>query len=227
MPTHSYGQYCPIAKACEILEPRWTMLILSEMWSGSTRFNEIRRGVPGISPTLLSKRLKEMEASGLVERLEDRASGTIDYVITEIAMELEPIISSLGEWAHRNIESEVTLRDLDARLLMWNIRRKINVDALPDRRTVIRFNFPDAKKGEETYWLIAKPGMAVDLCMNDPGFDVDLFIEAQLKAMTSFWIGFSTLHAEVTHDRITFHGSPLLIKTIDKWLVRSSFAKAA
>lgn len=227
MPTHSYGQYCPVAKACELLEPRWTMLILSEMWSGSTRFNEIRRGVPGISPTLLSKRLREMEGSGLVERLEDRASGAIDYVSTEIARELEPIVRALGEWAHRNIEAEVTLCDLDARLLMWNLRRKIDLDALPERRTVIRFHFPDAKKGEETYWLIVKPGVPVDLCMNDPGFDVDLFIEAKLKAMTSYWLGFSSLRAETAQDRIAFHGNPLLIRTFDKWLLRSSFAEAA
>ena len=123
MSIHSYGQFCPVAKACEVVEPRWTLLILSEMSAGSTRFNEIRRGVPGISPTLLSKRLKEMEASGLVERLEDKASGSIDYVRTEMAIELKPIIQALGDWAQRHIEAEVTLCDLDARTLMWNLRR--------------------------------------------------------------------------------------------------------
>ena len=110
---------------------------------------------------------------------------------------------------------------------MWNLRRKIDLDALPERRTVIRFHFPDAKKGEETYWLIVKPGVPVDLCMNDPGFDVDLFIEAKLKAMTSYWLGFSSLRAETAQDRIVFHGNPQLIRTFGKWLLRSSFAEAA
>ena len=99
MPSKSYGLFCPLAMACEILEPRWTMLILNELWSGATRFSEIRRGVPGISPTLLSKRLKEMEKRGLIERLEDTAKGTVDYIRTPMAIELEPALMSLGEWA--------------------------------------------------------------------------------------------------------------------------------
>jgi DNA-binding HxlR family transcriptional regulator len=114
--------FCPIAMACEVVEPRWTMLILSEMWCGATRFNEIRRGVPGISPTLLSKRLKAMETQGLIERLEDPAKGTVDYIRTPRAIELDPVLELLGDWAYRNIEPEVALNNLKPDYLMWNLR---------------------------------------------------------------------------------------------------------
>lgn len=226
MTLQRYGQYCPISKACEVVEPRWTLLILSEMAQGSSRFNEIRRGVPGISPTLLAKRLRELELQGLVERIEDRAAATIDYVRTERAKELDAVLFALGQWAVRNLESETLLRDLNARALMWTIRRNIDTDALPRRRNVIRFHFPDApQKAERMTWLVVKPGEPVDLCLNDPRFEVDLFIEASLEAMTSYWLGYSSLAAEMVQERIRFTGSPVLAKTFDQWLVRGPFAE--
>ena len=224
MSTSSYGQFCPVAKACEILEPRWTVLILMVILGGASRFNEIRRGVPGVSPTLLSKRLRELEAQGLLERVEDPSTGAVDYIATDVASELDPIIDALGKWAHRNIDSKVTLRHLDARYLMWNIRRKLNVAAMPEGRNVIRFEFYDAKCSEK-YWLVVAPGAPVELCLTNPRFDVDLYIEASLKAMTSYWIGYSSLHSEIAKERIRLIGNPLLIRTIQKWLVRSAFAE--
>ena len=145
--------------------------------------------------------------------------------MTSAASELDPIIDALGKWAHRNIDSNVTLQHLDARYLMWNIRRKLNVAAMPERRNVIRFEFFDAKNSEKSYWLIITRGAPVELCLTDPRFDVDLYIEASLKAMTSYWIGYSSLHSELSKDRIRLIGNRLLIRTIDKWLVRSSFAE--
>lgn len=123
--------------AASLLEPRWTMLFLCEMWSGSTRFNEIQRGVPGMSTALLSKRLKELEANGLVTRRESTNGNYTEYLTTELADELAPLIRGLGEWAHRNIDCEVSLQDLDARLLMWKIRGKIDLLQLPRRKSVI------------------------------------------------------------------------------------------
>ena len=134
-----YPTFCPVAMAADMLEPRWTMLVLSEMWSGSTRFNEIHRGVPGMSPALLSKRLKDMEAKGLVARRSNPATGHAEYITTARADELEPIIRQLGEWAHRNVDTDVSLTCLDARMLMWNVRRKINRGALPMQKCVIQF----------------------------------------------------------------------------------------
>ena len=196
-----YTHFCPVAKACGILEPRWTLLVLCEMWSGSTRFNEIRRGVPGISPTLLSKRLKELELHGLVTRYENRANGDVAYRTTKMADELQPIVFSLGKWAHRHVDAEVTLDTLDARVLMWNMRRTIDVSAMHrSRRAVIQFIFPELLKDEQSYWLIARPGTALDLCLIDPGHDVDLYVTADLHAMTSAWIGYSTFRSERVRD---------------------------
>ncbi|WJH40432.1 helix-turn-helix transcriptional regulator [Aliirhizobium terrae] len=154
-----YNQFCPIAKACELIEPRWTLLLLSEMWSGSTHFNEIRRGVPGMSPTLMSKRLKQLEENGLVTRSINGRTGEITYVTTDIANELAPIVKELGRWAHRNVDAEVTLEHLDARLLMWNMRRKVDATGLPKRkRSVIEFSYPELPREERNYWIVSKPG---------------------------------------------------------------------
>lgn len=225
MAQDGYNHFCPIAKACEVLEPRWTLLVLSEMWSGSVRFNEIRRGVPGMSPTLLSKRLRDLEQRGLITRTPHRATGDINYKTTAIADELQPLVFALGQWAHRNIDAEVTLEHLDARLLMWNIRRKIDTSVLPKTgRRVVQFTFPELPEDSQSYWLIAKPGVPVDLCTSDPGHDVDLFITADLRAMTAAWMGLSTYAAEIARDRITLIGDRDLAASFGRWMVRSSFA---
>ena len=228
MSNDGYNQFCPVSKACEIIEPRWTLLILCEMSCGSTRFNEIRRGVPAISPTLMSKRLKELELRGIINRTEDQSTNEIHYTMTQMGNELQPIIQALGKWAHRNIDADVTLEKLDARLLMWNMRRKINTVTFPKhRRTVIQFTYAELPADEQRYWIIAKPGTAVDLCSVDPGFDVDLYINADLKAMTSAWMGHSTLRAQIVAEKIVMIGNRTLADTIDHWMVRSSMAIAA
>ena len=164
MTNECYESFCPVAKACEILEPRWTMLILSELWQGTTRFNEIRRGLPGISPTLLSKRLKEMEHNGLIRRIETVSAGEAGYVTTEMADELKSVVHAFGKWAHRNVDAEVSLEKLDARILMWNMRRKIDVLALPKgKTTVIQFTYPELINEQPHYWLVAKPGNATQV----------------------------------------------------------------
>lgn len=225
MAQNSYNQFCPIAMACEILEPRWTLLIMCEMWSGSQRFNEIRRGVPRMSPTLLSKRLKEMEARGLISRRENADSGLVTYKITPVGNELGPIVRALGQWAHKNVDTEVTLEHLDARLLMWNIRRNVDRNALPlSRKVTIQFTFPELESEQKSYWLIAKPGCDVDICWSDPGFDVDLYVNAQLRAMTSAWLGFSKLEKKIDNDQINLIGDEALANSIGSWLVQSSLA---
>jgi DNA-binding HxlR family transcriptional regulator len=210
--------------AASLLEPRWTMLLLCEMWSGSTRFNEIQRGVPGMSPGLLSKRLKEMEANGLVSRHTSGPSAHGEYVTTSLADELEPLIRGLGEWAHRNIDCEVSLQNLDARLLMWNIRRKIDLLQLPKRKSVIQFILKDKPNEPANYWLVAKPGEETDLCYTDPRFDVDLYVVGELRALTSAWMGHSTFASEIAAGRISLTGHDLMARTLTKWLMRSSFA---
>jgi DNA-binding HxlR family transcriptional regulator len=228
MTNDCYVSFCPVAKVCEILEPRWTLLILSEMWNGSTHFNDIRRGVPAISPTLLSKRLKQLEQHGLLTRTHDQNGGVYTYHLTRTAKELEPIIEQLGDWAHRNIETEVKLERLDARVLMWNMRRKVNTAVLPrNRRCVIQFIYSELSAAERNYWLISKPGHPVDMCMLDPGHDVDLYVSADLRAMTSAWMGMSSLQDEINHGKIELIGDESLINSIGDWMVRSRFATLA
>jgi len=222
-----YGLFCPIAKACELLEPRWTMPILAEMACGTTRFNDLRRSMPRISPTLLSKRLKEMEEQGLIERITSKGSGTIDYVRTPRAVELHTILKALGHWAQRNIDAKAALCDRDPKTLVWLLRRKINTDELPPTRIVMRFHFTDAPKTERTYWLVIKPGTAVDLCMSDPGFDVDLYVDTQVPVLTGILFGRYSLARELELERLRLVGAPKIRRTIGKWLRLSSFASSA
>ena len=211
--------------AASLLEPRWTMLLLCEMWFGSTRFNEIQRGVPGMSPGLLSKRLKEMEANGLVTRTNSGPGSRAEYLPTPLANELEPLIRGLGEWAHRNIDCKVSLQNLDARLLMWKIRGKIDLLQLPKRKSVIQFILHDAPNETANYWLLAKPGEETDLCYTDPKFDVDLYVVSELRDLTSAWMGHTTFKAELKAGRVTLTGHDLMARTLTKWLIRSSYAE--
>ena len=132
---------------------------------------------------------------------------------------------ALGQWAHRSVDSEVSLEHLDPRLLMWNMRRNIDVLALPkSRASVIQFTYPELAKEQRDYWLVAKPGQGVDLCLIDPGHDVDLFIRADLKAMTSAWMGWSSLRREIDAGKIVLIGNNGLVNTLEKWMVRCGYA---
>jgi len=219
-----YGLFCPTSKASEVLNPRWTIQILGELWDGSTRFNEIRRGLPGISPTLLAKRLKEMQENGLVERVADPASGAIDYIRTKKAAELDPILQGLARWAQRHITAEFALEDRDADVLMWTVHRRINQAALPKRRIVMRFNFTDATSPASTYWLMIKPDAPVELCVSDPGFEVDLFIETSVQVFTGIYLGRRSAAREIAEDRLFMSGEARLERTFERWLRISTYA---
>ncbi len=218
----TYGQFCPVAMAAEILASRWTFVLLSEMMSGSTRFNEIRRGVPRMSPALLSKRLKELEAANIVKRVQ--GSSVIDYRLTAAGEALRPVIKAMGDWSMRWVDTDCTLANLDAQLLMWNMRRRIDPQPLPQRRIVVQFVYPELPLEQRSYWLIVAPGTGTDLCSIDPGFDVDLYVHADLRAMTSAWMGMSRMEDEIEAERITLTGDRDLIRTLSGWLKRSGFA---
>ena len=227
MQDSSYPRFCPVAMAASLLEPRWTMLVLCEMWSGSTRFNEIQRGVPGMSPGLLSKRLKEMETNGLVARRGKGHGGYVEYLTTPLADEIQPLIRALGEWAHRNINCDVSLQHIDARMLMWSIRGKIDLLQLPKRKSVIQFMLKDPPKETLNYWIVAKPGEETDLCYTNPKFEVDLYVVCELRALTSAWMGHSSFEEEIESGRIALMGHDVMARTLTKWLMRSSFADVA
>lgn len=229
MPQRPYGLLCPISRACELLEPRWTIQIITELWNGSTRFNDIRRAVGNISSALLSKRLKELEALGLVERIFDPATGAVDYMRTEKAIKLEPALHALAEWAQCNIEAELFLGDLDVSTLMWAVRRKIDVSELPKRRTVIRFQFNDEPRPEHPrYWLLTEPGAVLpELCAYDPGLDIDLFIETSTISLGAILTGRTTIESETESGRLFLSGDASVARTVDRWLRRSCYASLA
>ncbi|WP_413874105.1 winged helix-turn-helix transcriptional regulator [Albidovulum sp.] len=217
MPGKPYGIICPISKACEYLEPRWTIQILCEMWAGSSRFNDIRRGVGHISPALLSRRLREMESAGMVERVEDRATGSVDYFRTAKAVALEPALYELMHWAQRNIEAELAVGEPNLSTMIWAARRYLKVAELPPRRAVMRFHFADVAKGRDRCWLVARPGAEVDLCTSDPGVDVDLYIEMTAVSLAAIMLGRTTIAREIEEGRLFLSGDARLIRTIDHW----------
>ncbi|MDX8499624.1 helix-turn-helix domain-containing protein [Mesorhizobium sp. VK4C] len=225
MTRRPYGLLCPISRACEFLEPRWTIQILTELWNGSTRFNDIRKGVGNISSALLSRRLKEMEALGLVERVEDEASGTIAYFRTEKSIKLEPAMNALAEWAQCNIEAEIALADVDVSTLMWFVRRKIDLAELP-RRAVIRFHFRgDPPPKCPLYWFVVEPGADLpELCSLDPRRDVDLYVETGVVSLGAILEGRSSIEREKEKGGLFLSGDPDLARTMDRWLRTSVYA---
>jgi len=226
MTRRPYGLICPISLACEILEPRWTIQILTEIWNGSTRFNDIRKGVGSISTAILSRRLKEMEALGLVERIEDKAAGTIDYFRTEKAIKLEPAMMALAEWAQCNIDAEIALSGAGASTIMWAVRRMIDLSKLPRRRAVIRFHFRDDPPPKDPhYWFVVEPGAALpELCSLDPGRDVDLYVETGVVSLGAIIEGRSSIEREKERGGLFLSGDPGLARSMDRWLRTSVYA---
>ena len=225
MAERSYGQFCPVAMASELLCTRWTMVLLRELLAGSTRFNDLRRGLPRMSPALLSQRLKELEEGGILERIpvEDEP-GILEYRLTRSGQELMPIVLGVGRWGQRWVASQLSLKQLDAQLLMWDMRRTMQFDPPPSRRQVIQFRFPDAPAKVRSWWLIAAPEKPVDLCSIDPGFDVDLYVTSELEAMTAIWMGIETVRNASENGRMMLTGDEKLATTMQAWLRLSPFA---
>jgi DNA-binding HxlR family transcriptional regulator len=218
-----YGQFCPVSKAAEILNERWTILIIRELLLGSRRFNDLRRGVPLMSPSLLSQRLKDLQAHGVIERRRRSHARGGEYVLTQAGEELRPIVMSFGEWGQRWVRSQLREDDLDAGLLMWDIRRTIDAAVFPPQRTTVEFDFSDAPKGERQWWLVVEGG-EVELCFDDPGFPVDLYLRTGLQTMTRIWMGDITIAEARRRDLIELHGSRGIIQAMPRWLTRSPFA---
>ena len=225
--THgSYRQFCPVAMAAEVLCSRWTIVLLRELIEGSTRFNDLRRGLPRMSPALLSQRLKDLESAGVLARTQIEP-GVHEYVLTTAGRELEPLIHAFGTWGHRWIDSKLSLQNLDARLLMWDMRRKLDTKPVPERRSVIQFQYADAPPGHRTFWLIAIPQGDIDLCEIDPGFDVDLYVSCSLRTMTAIWLGYETVGAAVASKRLMLVGNRDLQAKVPTWLSLSALAEVA
>ena len=221
----SYKQFCPVAMAAEILCTRWTVVLLRELIAGSTRFNELRRGVPRMSPALLSQRLKELEVVGIVVRKPGSERGVFEYQLTVAGRELGPIVEAFGVWGQRRIESDLSLQHLDVQLLMWDMRRNLNTTPMPNKRSVIQFTYPEVPAAQRSWWLIVDPRESVDLCSIDAGFDVDLYVSVDLRTMTAIWMGLDTVRAAIANRRMMLTGNRQLANAMQKWLGLSPFAK--
>jgi DNA-binding HxlR family transcriptional regulator len=221
----SYKQFCPVAMAAEILCTRWTVVLLRELVAGSTRFNELRRGVPRMSPALLSQRLKELEAAGIVTRKSGSERGVFEYQLTAAGRELGPIVEAFGVWGQRRIESHLSLQHLDVQLLMWDMRRNLNTTPMPQKRSVVQFSYPELPAAQRSWWLIVDPTQSVDLCSIDPGFDVDLYVSVDLRSMTAIWMGLDTVRAAIANRRMILTGNRQLATAMQTWLGLSPFAK--
>lgn len=222
----SYKQFCPVAMAAETLCTRWTIVLLREFVAGSTRFNDLRRGVPRMSPALLSQRLKELECAGILERKTSRKDPSVsEYHLTKAGRDLTPIIEAFGHWGQRWVASELSLEHLDVQLLMWDMRRGLNTDPLPKQRSVVHIRYPELSAGQRTWWLVIEADGAVDLCSVDPGFDVDLYVATDLRTMTAIWMGFDTVRASVAAKRMILTGDRDLSTRMQFWLGLSPFAQ--
>jgi len=225
MTNASYGQFCPVAMAAEVLCTRWTVVLLRELVAGSTRFNELRRGVPRMSPALLSKRLGELEAAGVVAREPVPGSKEIEaYRLTRAGRDLQPVVEAIGMWGQKWVETEPSLDNLDVELLMWDMRRNLDTEPVPEARTVIEFIYPELPEAERKWWLIVEPDRSVDLCHIDPGFDVDLYVTVDLRTMTEIWMGLRSVADAVERDRLLAVGPPGLVGSMQAWLGLSPFA---
>ena len=203
-----------MSKAAEVICQRWTPLILREMLVGSTHFNQIRRGVPTCSPALLSKRLKELETARVIERVSS-STGT-SYNLTEAGWELFPLIQGLGEWGQRWVRSDYRPDDLDPGLLLWDVQRFLSPGGLGADRVVVQLTFPSVPAKHRYFWIVVDEH-DVDLCLIDPGFDIDVTIESELRALTEVWMGDARFVSCLADGRITMHGPTELTRQIPDW----------
>jgi len=218
----SYGQFCPLAQASQLLCERWTLLLVRELLAGSTRFNALQKGVPLMSPTLLSQRLKRLVDAGVIKR--SGSKGNYTYNLTAAGLELRPVVELLGAWGHRWSRSKLSQGDLDAGLLMWDMRRTVNPEVFPKHRIVVQFEYPDAQKGAKVWWLVSENG-EIDLCLDDPGYEVDIVITCALKTMTEIWTCQKGFRQAVKNGDIEVLGHSKLTHKLQDWLCASPLSK--
>lgn len=219
----SYGQFCPVAKTAEILCKRWTLLIVRELVCGSESFNEIRRGVPLISPTLLAQRLRELEAAGVIERRQPPAGRGWAYRLTPSGEELRPLVLLAGRWGQRYLSDRVETVDLEVGVLMWDVRRRLLADRLGTGRTVLSFHYRDAPRDRRNWWLLVER-QQVDLCMEDPGFEPDVYVATDLRTMVDVWMGNIPVARACDSGAMRVSGRRALVDSMATWLGLSVFA---
>ncbi|KRH99909.1 helix-turn-helix domain-containing protein [Curvibacter sp. PAE-UM] len=217
----SYGQFCTVARGAEVLCERWTPLVVRELLCGSRRFNDLHRGVPRMSTSLLVQRLQRLEEFGIVRRT---AVGKVwEYSLTAAGEDLRPIVMALGHWGAQWIGSRLRDDELDAGLLMWDIRRFARVQEFPEKPVVINFQFRDARIREDAWWLVVESRVA-DLCRDDPGRELTLVVDASVRALTEVWAGDLTPQQALRSREIRVDGPKRDAEDLWRWLGTSAFA---
>lgn len=218
----TYGQFCPIAQALEILAERWTLLVVRELLMDSHRFSEIQRGVPLISRTLLSQRLKSLQDCNLVSKTD--VGGAPYYALTEAGEALRDVVTQLGVWGKAYAQRRIPDEQLDPKLLMWDVQRRLNTEQLPSKRTIVLFHFSDAALGESRFWLHIDQSN-IDICYTPSGFTPDLTVETDVRTLTEVWMGYQDMSSALRSHKIRLLGPPALKRAFPRWLMLSSFAE--
>ena len=217
-----YGQFCPIAKAAEVLGERWTLLVLRKLVAGATRYAELQRGLGRISPSVLSSRLKALVDYGLVERVQGSGAQGSEYVLTPAGAELESVIESIGIWGQRWVRSRMTRDELDVELLMLNVRRYFDARAFKSDG-VVGFVFSDLHGTERRWWLLVDRGEA-ELCAQSPGRADDVTLTCRVRTLAEIFVGDTTLQAARAARRLELRGSESLVRSVHRWLRTSPLA---
>ena len=217
----SHGQFCTVARSAQVLCERWTPLVLRELLCGSRRFNDLHRGVPRMSSSLLAQRLRQLEEFGVVRRTP--LGNVWEYSLTPAGEDLRPIIMALGHWGARWIGTRLRKDELDPALLMWDVRRSVHVEVCPAQPMVVNFRFRDARAGERQWWLVVEDD-TVDLCRDDPGRDVRVVVDATVRGLTEVWSGDRTPEESIATGAIRIDGARRDGARLWEWLGASAFA---
>ena len=215
-----YGQYCPLALSAELLCQRWTILVLSRVIDGCHRFNEIRRGVPQISPTLLSQRLEQLEAAGLIRSTPLEGRRGRDYQLTNAGADAEGLIVEMAGWGQRWARDMVS-EDLDPAFLVWSMHTRLATDRMPEGRTVLEFAFTGSPTDCDRFWLIHEDGQ-VEMCLQDPGLSSDVLLESDLRRFVEAWRGFRDMKQEIQAGHIRLYGERSHRLALPEWLLGST-----
>lgn len=213
---NGYSTYCPIAKAAEVLTERWTLLLIRDLLIRACHFNDFRRSIPLVTPAMLSKRLRTLEEVGIITHAVSDNGGRREYRLTEAGRELKPFVEAAGAWGQRWARSKLPDGELHPSTLMWDIHRFLKTEHLPTRRTVLNVEFSD-RKVMTHWWLIVHAG-EVDVCVDDPGYEVDVWIFCTLLTLTQVFMGDLSIASARATGKLRLNGSRQLIKDMPRWL---------
>jgi len=219
-----YGQMCPISKAAEVLGERWTILIIRELLLGTTRFSDFQRALSQISPTLLTRRLHQLEEAGLILRRNIPGQRRTEYQPTAAAKELEPVVVGLAEWGMKWARGQMSDDELDVELLMYDLHRRIDESQLPGGRTVVKFHFPRLPKFAH-WWIVLEGDGTRELCVDNPHREIDVEIVTDLRTMTEIWTGDTELRHAKEAGKLQLKGKAPLIRSVSAWLRPGLFSR--